>query len=55
METENQLPCAEKLTFDTQKAAEAATVVADYQHGTKLRAYKWRHCGLWHMATFFNE
>jgi hypothetical protein len=28
------LACADKLAFDTQKAADAAAVVADYQHAT---------------------
>lgn len=53
METEHEMPCTGKLAFDTQKAAEAAAVVADFQHGTKLRAYKCKHCGLWHMSTSY--
>lgn len=47
------LACADKLAFDTQKAADAAAVVADYQHGTKLKSYKCRYCGLWHLATVY--
>lgn len=53
MEPKADLPCADKLAFDTQKAAEGAVAVADYQHGTKLKAYRCRHCGLWHMATHY--
>lgn len=45
------LPCAGKLTFDTQAQAEAAATVADYQHGTPLKTYQCRYCGLWHLAT----
>jgi hypothetical protein len=46
-----QLPCADKLTFDTEKAARVAANLAEYQHGTKLRAYVCRHCGLWHLSS----
>lgn len=45
------LPCTEKLAFDTQKQAEAAANVAEYQHGTKLKAYRCRHCSLWHLSS----
>jgi hypothetical protein len=45
------LPCADKLAFDTKGQAEVAANVADYQHGAKLKVYKCRHCGLWHLAS----
>jgi hypothetical protein len=45
------LPCAEKITFDTKKAAVTAATVAEFQHGTKLKPYKCSHCGLWHLAS----
>jgi hypothetical protein len=48
---ENALPCAEKLSFDMQKQAQAAATVAAYQHGTKLKPYLCRHCNLWHLAS----
>jgi hypothetical protein len=48
---ENPLPCADKLAFDTQKQAQAAAVVAEYQHGTKLKTYRCKHCGLWHLSS----
>jgi hypothetical protein len=51
MEELETLPCSEKLAFDTKKQAEAAATVALYQHGTKLKAYVCRHCGLWHLAS----
>lgn len=54
-DTENTLPCADKLAFDTKEAAEAAAAVAEWQHGTKLKAYACRHCGLWHLSTNSDE
>jgi len=44
-------PCKEKLSFDTQKEAEAAANVAHYRYGTKLKVYRCRHCGLWHLSS----
>lgn len=51
MEEQEALPCSEKLAFDTKKQAEAAAVVANYQHGAELHVYVCRHCGLWHLAS----
>lgn len=51
MESEVTLPCAEKLTFDTKEQAEGSKVAIHWQRGTKLKAYKCRHCGLWHLAS----
>lgn len=47
------LPCADKLVFDTQKQAQAAATVAEYQHGTKLKTYQCRYCGLWHLSSSY--
>lgn len=47
----SELPCNEKLKFDTQVEANAAAVVAEHQHGTKLKSYKCTHCDLWHLAS----
>ncbi|CAN5452207.1 hypothetical protein BH10PAT3_BH10PAT3_5830 [soil metagenome] len=47
------LPCAEKLAFDTKKQADAAAVVANYQHDTKLGTYKCHYCGLWHLKSIY--
>lgn len=49
-ETE-QLACADKITFGTKAEAEGAAVVADWQHGNKLKTYKCRYCQLWHLAS----
>ena len=53
MEEQNEeLPaCHAKMAFDSRVEAEATAVVAEHQHGTKLKAYKCRHCGLWHLAS----
>ena len=48
---EAEKPCAEKLAFDTLKQARAAAVVADLQHGTKLKVYKCKYCNLLHLAS----
>ncbi len=45
------LPCADKLVFDSLRQAAVAANVADYQHGTTLKPYRCRHCGLWHLAS----
>jgi len=45
------LPCADKMAFNTKTDAEATAVVADWQHGTKLRPYLCRHCNLWHLSS----
>lgn len=49
--TEQELPCKDKLAFDTQKQAQATATVALYQHGAKLKTYVCRHCKLWHLSS----
>jgi len=46
-----ELPCSEKLAFESREAAEGAAVYAQHRHGTKLKVYKCRHCDLWHLAS----
>lgn len=46
-----QLPCVDKLVFDTQRQAAASANVAQYQHGTSLRPYRCQYCGLWHLTS----
>ena len=48
---EDDLPCSEKLAFDTKEAAEGAAVYAGHRHGVRLRIYQCRHCKLWHLAS----
>jgi hypothetical protein len=50
-EMEDNLPCADKLAFETKKDAEATALAADWQHGTILKPYKCKHCGLWHLSS----
>ncbi len=51
-ELSNELPaCHAKMAFNSKKEAEATAVVAEHQHGTRLKAYKCRLCELWHLAS----
>lgn len=45
------LPCAEKMVFDTKQEAEAVGTAAEWQYGGALKAYKCRHCHLWHLSS----
>ncbi|HMS50433.1 MAG TPA: hypothetical protein PKA02_03300 [Candidatus Saccharibacteria bacterium] len=51
------LPCADKLAFDTQNQAKAVAATSAYQRGLtpKLKAYRCKHCGLWHLATDYDS
>lgn len=51
MELPLELPCKDKLAFDTKKEAETTANVVDYRYGSKVRAYKCRYCYLWHLAS----
>lgn len=46
-----ELPCADKMVFDTKAEAAATGLAADWQHGSQLRPYRCRHCNLWHLST----
>ena len=48
--------CQDKLAFSTQKEAWAAATVARFQYGggTRLKAYRCKHCDLWHLASKFD-
>ena len=48
---EKELPCSEKLAFETKDAAEGAAIYAKHRHGTKLKVYRCQHCNLWHLAS----
>jgi hypothetical protein len=47
----DELPCKDKLAFDTQIQAAASANVVHYQHGTMVRPYVCRYCGLWHLSS----
>lgn len=53
-QAETKLPCADKMVFDTKQEAENTALAADWQHGSSLKAYKCRHCHLWHLASKFD-
>lgn len=45
------LPCADKLAFDSKKQAEDTATVVEYRYGSTVRAYRCRHCHLWHLSS----
>jgi hypothetical protein len=51
MEDNEELPCADKMAFDSEQEAEASALAAEWQHGGHLKAYHCRHCGLWHLSS----
>lgn len=55
MSDEIKLPCVDKMVFDTKKEAQTASLTADWQHGARLKAYKCKHCHLWHLASDYNK
>jgi hypothetical protein len=50
-EETSELPCAEKMVFNTRKQAQATATAADWQYGATLKAYKCRYCHLWHLSS----
>ncbi len=46
-----ELPCADKMIFDSEAEAKAEANKLEWQRGVKLKAYKCRHCGLWHLSS----
>ena len=51
MTDDNLLPCQAKMAFNDKKTAQAAATVALFQHGTSLKVYRCKYCGLWHLAS----
>lgn len=51
MSDEDTLPCVDKMAFDSEKEARIAAMVAKFQHGTELKVYRCKYCGLWHLAS----
>jgi hypothetical protein len=43
--------CENKMSFDSKIEAENTVTVAEYQRGSKLKVYKCRDCGLWHLSS----
>jgi|JI10StandDraft_1071094.scaffolds.fasta_scaffold15227_10 hypothetical protein len=51
MQENDTLPCAEKIAFDTRKAALATAATSEYWYGSRPHAYHCRYCKLWHLST----
>ncbi len=51
MDESETLPCADKLTFDSQKEALDQARVIKWQRDTELKVYRCRYCGLWHLSS----
>lgn len=47
----SELPCKDKLAFDTREQAAAAANVVHYRYGTKVQPYLCRYCSLWHLSS----
>lgn len=54
-EFEEILLCADKLVFDTKRAAQATATTAGYQYGGKVKPYRCSYCRLWHLASDFDS
>lgn len=51
-----ELPCADKVVFETKAEAEGAALVAQNKYGgKKAKVYKCRYCERWHLATDFDD
>jgi len=53
--SEEPLPCADKLAFDTVEAAKATATVSEYRYGSDLKVYKCRYCHLYHLSSNHEE
>lgn len=51
MSDEPVLPCAGKLVFETASEAQTTATVTFFQRGIKLKAYRCKYCGLWHLSS----
>jgi len=47
------LPCADKLAFDTPEAAQATATVSEHRYGGRLKVYRCRYCGLYHLSSTY--
>jgi len=48
---DEELPCKDKLVFDTRNEAAASANVVEWQHGAKVKPYQCNHCDLWHLSS----
>ena len=54
-EPDAPLPCADKLAFDTVRAAQATATVSEHRYGSKLKVYHCRYCQLYHLSSSPSE
>ena len=47
----NPLPCDGKMVFSSKDDAQNMAVAVDWQRGNKLKAYRCKHCQLWHLSS----
>lgn len=45
------LPCADKLTFDTRREANAVIHTIRYKYHTEVHSYRCSQCNLWHLSS----
>ncbi|MEI7632526.1 MAG: hypothetical protein WCJ60_04375 [bacterium] len=56
MQEETPPKCLDKLAFNSQKEAWTAATVARFQHGdVRLKTYRCKDCGLWHLASSYTD
>jgi len=53
--SEEPLPCADKIAFETVQAARATATVSEHRYGSRLEVYECRYCHLYHLATRYTE
>ena len=51
MEEYEELPCSQKMAFDTKRQALDTATTSKHWYGTSLKAYRCKNCQLWHLAT----
>ena len=51
MSETTELPCADKVAFDTREKADATATTSEWWYGTKMQAYVCQYCHLWHLST----
>lgn len=51
MENDEQLPCSDKLAFETLSQASGAGAASEWQYGNKLKPYRCQYCRLWHLSS----
>jgi hypothetical protein len=48
---QDQLPCSDKLSFDSKLQADATANIVSYRYGSSVYPYVCNDCGLWHLSS----